>query len=117
MFDPQIKRMHEYKRQLLNVLRVVVLYDRLRQRPGLDMAPRTFFGGKAAPAYTLAKLMIKLINNVAGTIDGDPAVNGRLKVVFLPEYDVHACRTPDTGDRSVESDLDRRRTKPAAPAA
>jgi len=89
MFDCQVKRIHEYKRQLLNVLRVVVLYNRLRQQPEIDMAPRTFFfGGKAAPAYTLAKLTIKLINNVADTIDSDPAVRGRLKVVFLPEYDV-----------------------------
>jgi starch phosphorylase len=89
MFDCQVKRIHEYKRQLLNVLRIVVLYDRLRQQPGLEMAPRTFFfGGKAAPAYRLAKLIIKLINNVAATIDGDPAVRGRLQVVFLPEYDV-----------------------------
>lgn len=89
MFDSQIKRIHEYKRQLLNVLRVIVLYNRLRQQPQLVTAPRIFFfGGKAAPAYTLAKLMIKLINNVAGTIDGDPAINQRLKVVFLPEYDV-----------------------------
>ena len=87
IFDSQVKRIHEYKRQLLNALRVVVLYDRLRQNPGLDMAPRTFFfAGKAAPAYHLAKLIIKFLNNLAGTIDGDPAVRGRLKVVFLPEY-------------------------------
>jgi starch phosphorylase len=87
IFDSQVKRIHEYKRQLLNALRVVVLYDRLRQNPALAMAPRTFFfAGKAAPAYRLAKLIIKLLNNVAGTIDGDPAVRGRLKVVFLPEY-------------------------------
>jgi starch phosphorylase len=89
IFDFQVKRLHEYKRQLLNVLRVVVLYNRLREQPGLDMAPRTFFfGGKAAPAYRLAKLIIKLINNVAAKIDADPAVKGRLRVVFLPEYDV-----------------------------
>jgi starch phosphorylase len=87
IFDSQVKRIHEYKRQLLNALRVVVLYDRLRQNPGLPMAPRTFFfAGKAAPAYHLAKVIIKLLNNLAGTIDGDPAVRGRLKVVFLPEY-------------------------------
>jgi glycogen phosphorylase len=87
IFDSQVKRIHEYKRQLLNGLRVVVLYNRLRQNPDLEMAPRTFFfAGKAAPAYYLAKIIIKFLNNLAGTIDGDPAVRGRLKVVFLPEY-------------------------------
>jgi glycogen phosphorylase len=87
IFDSQIKRIHEYKRQLLNGLRVVALYNRLRQDPGLEMAPRTFFfAGKAAPAYHLAKVIIKFLNNLAGTIDGDPAVRGRLKVVFLPDY-------------------------------
>lgn len=89
IFDSQVKRIHEYKRQLLNALRVVVLYDRLRQDPDLEMAPRTFlFAGKAAPAYRLAKLIIKFLNNLAGTLDGDPLVRGRLKVVFLPEYNV-----------------------------
>ena len=87
IFDCQIKRIHEYKRQLLNALRIVVLYNRLRDNPGLDMTPRTFFfAGKAAPAYQLAKLIIKFINNLAGTIDGDPVTRGRLKVVFLPDY-------------------------------
>jgi glycogen phosphorylase len=87
IFDSQIKRIHEYKRQLLNALRVVVLYNRLRENPNLDMTPRTFFfSGKAAPAYHLAKVIIKFINNLAGTIDGDPAMRGRLKVLFLPEY-------------------------------
>jgi len=87
IFDCQVKRIHEYKRQLLNALRIVVLYNRLRDNPDLDMAPRTFFfAGKAAPAYRLAKLIIKLINNLAGTIDGDPTIRARLKVVFLPEY-------------------------------
>jgi len=70
-------------------LRVVVLYNRLREAPNLEMAPRTFFfAGKAAPAYHLAKLIIKFINNLAGTIDGDPAMRGRIKILFLPEYDV-----------------------------
>ena len=87
IFDCQVKRIHEYKRQLLNALRIVVLYNRLRENPNLEIAPRTFFfAGKAAPAYHLAKLIIKFINNLAGTIDGDPAVRGRLKVVFLPDY-------------------------------
>ena len=89
IFDCHIKRIHEYKRQLLNALRIVVLYDRLQANPGLEIAPRTFFfGGKAAPAYRLAKLIIKFLNNLAGTIDGDPSMRGRLKVVFLPDYDV-----------------------------
>src|SRR6516162_4885888 len=89
IFDCQIKRIHEYKRQLLNALRIVVLYNRLRANPNLQVAPRTFFfAGKAAPAYHLAKVIIKFINNLAGTIDGDPAMRGRIKVVFLPEYDV-----------------------------
>jgi len=87
MFDCQVKRIHEYKRQLLNALRIVVLYNRLRGNPDMDMVPTTFlFAGKAAPAYRFAKLIIKFINNVAGTLDGDPAVRGRLKVLFLPEY-------------------------------
>jgi starch phosphorylase len=87
IFDCQVKRIHEYKRQLLNALRIVVLYNRLRENPSVKMAPRTFFfAGKAAPAYHLAKVIIKFINNLAGTIDGDPLVRGRLKVVFLPEY-------------------------------
>ena len=89
IFDCQVKRIHEYKRQLLNALRIVVLYNRVRENPNLEMTPRTFlFSGKAAPAYHFAKLIIKFINNLAGTIDGDPAVRGKLKVLFLPEYDV-----------------------------
>jgi starch phosphorylase len=87
IFDCQVKRIHEYKRQLLNALRVVVLYNRIRQNPKLDLAPRTFFfAGKAAPAYQLAKLIIKFINNLADVIDADPVTRGRLKVLFLPEY-------------------------------
>ncbi|MFZ3210821.1 MAG: glycogen/starch/alpha-glucan family phosphorylase, partial [Terriglobales bacterium] len=89
IFDCQIKRIHEYKRQLLNALRIVIVYNRLRNNPDTKMVPRTFFfAGKAAPAYQLAKLIIKFINNLAGTIDGDPVARGRLKVVFLPEYNV-----------------------------
>jgi len=89
VIDCQVKRIHEYKRQLLNALRVVVLYNRVREDPRSDVAARTFvFAGKAAPAYQLAKLIIKLLNNIAGTLDGDPAVRGRLKLVFLPDYGV-----------------------------
>src|SRR5215469_14326478 len=89
IFDCQIKRIHEYKRQLLNALRIVVLYNRLRENPKLEIPPRTFFfAGKAAPGYHLAKLIIKFINNLASTIDNTPGMQGRLKVLFLPEYDV-----------------------------
>ena len=89
IFDCQVKRIHEYKRQLLNALRVIVLYQRLRENPSLAMLPRTFFfAGKAAPAYRLAKVVIKLINTLAVTLERDPAVRGRLKVVFLPDYSV-----------------------------
>jgi glycogen phosphorylase len=89
IFDSQVKRIHEYKRQLLNGLRVVALYNRLREAPQLAMAPRTFFfSGKAAPAYRLAKLIIKFLNSLADTINADPTMQGRLKVVFLPEYSV-----------------------------
>jgi starch phosphorylase len=89
IFDTQIKRIHEYKRQLLNALHIVILYQRLRDNPTLAVPPRTFFfAGKAAPAYVFAKLVIKFINNVAAVIDRDPATAGRLKVVFVPDYSV-----------------------------
>lgn len=89
IFDAQVKRIHEYKRQLLNVLHVIIFYNRLRANPSLLVTPRTFFfAGKAAPAYRLAKLIIKLINNVASVIDQDPAARHRMKVLFLPNYNV-----------------------------
>jgi starch phosphorylase len=89
VFDSQVKRIHEYKRQLLNALHIIVLANRLRENPNLGVPPRTFFfSGKAAPAYQFAKLVIKFINNLAGTIDGDPALKGKLKVVFVPDYSV-----------------------------
>jgi starch phosphorylase len=89
IFDSQIKRIHEYKRQLLNVLHVLVLYNRLRRDPDTEMTPRTFFfGGKAAPAYHFAKLVITLISSVGRMIDEDPAVRGRLRVIFLADYNV-----------------------------
>jgi starch phosphorylase len=89
VFDCQVKRIHEYKRQLLNALRIIIEYNQLRENPNREAAPRTyFFAGKAAPAYWLAKLIIKFINNIAETIDFDPVARDRMKVVFLPEYNV-----------------------------
>ncbi len=89
IFDTHVKRIHEYKRQLLNALRIIVLYNRLRANPSLDIAPRTFFfAGKASPAYHVAKLIIKLLNTLAVAIDADPVARGRLNVVFLPDYGV-----------------------------
>src|SRR5579872_1606170 len=89
IFDCHIKRIHEYKRQLMNALRIVIVYNQLRENPSMKIVPRTFFfAGKAAPAYKLAKLIIKFINNLASTIDADPVTRGQLNVVFLPEYNV-----------------------------
>jgi len=89
MFDIQVKRIHEYKRQHLNVLHIITQYHRLKQNPGLQVAPRAFvFGGKAAPGYFIAKLIIKLINSVAETVNSDPDVNDRMKVAFIPNFNV-----------------------------
>jgi starch phosphorylase len=89
LFDVQVKRIHEYKRQHLNVLHIVARYHRLRADPARDVVPRTFiFGGKAAPGYRMAKLMIKLVNAVAGVVNRDPVVRDRIKVVFVPNFNV-----------------------------
>jgi starch phosphorylase len=89
LFDIQAKRIHEYKRQHLNLLHIVSLYSRLKDNPNLDIAPRTFiFGGKAAPSYQMAKLIIKLIHSVAEVVNRDPQVNQTIKVVFIPDFNV-----------------------------
>jgi glycogen phosphorylase len=93
MFDVQVKRLHEYKRQHLNVLHIITLYNRIKHDRDIEIVPRTFiFGGKAAPGYFMAKLIIKLINSVGEVLDKDPDVRDRLKVVFLPNYNVKQAR-------------------------
>ncbi len=104
LFDIQAKRIHEYKRQHLNLLHIVTLYNRLRQAPDIDLSPRTFiFCGKAAPGYAMAKLIIKLITSVAETVNQDPLINGRFKVIFLPNFNVkNAQRVYPAADLSEQ---------------
>ena len=109
MFDIQVKRIHEYKRQHLTVLHIVALYYRLKQNPGLSIPPRAFiFGGKAAPGYFMAKRIIKLINAVGETINADPDVNRFLKVAFVPNFSVKNAQLDLPGRGPVRADLDRR---------
>jgi starch phosphorylase len=106
MYDVMVKRLHEYKRQLLKALHIVTLYNRLRDDPTLDIVPRTFiFGAKAAPGYYMAKLIIKLINSIGEVVNADPMVRDRLKVVFPPNFNVTLGEIIYPGGRPVGANL------------
>jgi glycogen phosphorylase len=107
VFDTQVKRIHEYKRQLLNALRIIIFHNSLRANPAMEMVPRNFLRPKSGTGVRLAKLIIKFINNVASVIDADPDVKGRMKILFLPRVQRFARRTVYTRLRCVESDFDR----------
>ncbi len=109
LFDVQIKRIHEYKRQLLNILHTIALYQDIKAQPTRSFVPRVkIFAGKAAASYHMAKLVIKLANDVANVVNDDPAARGLLKVVFLPNYNVSLAETIIPGRRSLRADFDRR---------
>ena len=107
MFDVQIKRIHEYKRQHLNILEAIALWQAIRAKPDGDWVPRVkIFGGKAAPGYFFAKDMIRLINDVAEVLNADPVASRYLKVLFLPNYNVTMAERLIPADRSERADLD-----------
>ena len=117
LFDVQIKRIHEYKRQLLNILETVALYDAIRAHPERDWVPRVkIFAGKAAPSYQQAKLIIKLVNDVARVDQHRPAVRGLLKVVFLPNYNVSLAEVDHARPPTSPSRSRPPAWKPRAPA-
>ena len=109
MFDVQIKRIHEYKRQFMNILETIALWNEMRDEPNRDWTPRVkIFGGKAAPGYHVAKRIVHLINDVAKVINSDPATADLLKVVFPPNYNVTMAEQLIPGCRSVRTNLNRR---------
>ena len=106
IFDCQVKRIHEYKRQLLNALHVIALYNRIKSDPRQNYTPRTvILGGKAAPGYFIAKLVIKLINSVADVVNNDPVVSGSLRVVFLENYRVSLAEKDHPGGRPFRANI------------
>ena len=117
IFDVQVKRLHEYKRQLLNALHILDLYYRLKANPDLDIHPRTFiFGAKAAPSYYMAKQIIRLIHSLGNLINDDPDIKGKIKVVYIENYRVTLAEMIMPASDVSEQDIHRRKKKRAARA-